>query len=328
MHSIKKLLGVTTFAALGALGSAAAAETEAADWPQKPIEIVVLNGPGGASDIFARNLARAAEPAFGQPVAVLNKPGGGGATQMSVVKSAKPDGYTIGVNTLSHFTGMKTNLAGTFSKDDFEWIALLQEDSYLFFVTADSPYQSFGDLVAAAKARSEPINFGGFGPIGSTGNIATELVTNAAGIETNWVSYKSSSDTAVAVLGGHVEVGAGNPGAIMEFLEAGRLRVLGVLANERSPILPDVPTFAEQGIDADGSWQQIRGIFAPKGVPAEIQEKIAAALKTAIEDPDYQAYQAAAGISARFMGPDEYRSHVARLDELAAEGLTAAGVMP
>jgi tripartite-type tricarboxylate transporter receptor subunit TctC len=230
------------------------------------------------------------------------------------------------VNTLSHFTAMKTNLAGTFAKDDFDWIALLQEDSYLLFVNADSPYQTFGDLVAAVKAEGGTVNVGGFGAIGSTSNIATELVTNAAGIDTNWVSYKSSSDTVVAVLGGHVPVGSGNPGPIMEFLQAGRLRVLGVLADERSPVLPEVPTFAEQGIAVDGNWTQVRGIFGPKGVPEAIQEKIAAAMKSAIEDPEYLDYQSKSGIVSKFLGPVDYRLYVDRLDGLAKDGLAAAGI--
>jgi tripartite-type tricarboxylate transporter receptor subunit TctC len=326
MFIFGQVRGFAIAAVLTGLACVAQAEESAADWPSKPIEIVVLNSPGGASDIFARHLARAAEPIFGQPVVVVNKPGGSGATQMNVVKSAKPDGYTIGVNTLSHFTALKTNLAGTFSKDDFDWISLLQEDSYLLFVNADSPYKTFGDLVSAVKAEGGAVNIGGFGAIGSTSNIATELVTNAAGIETNWISYKSSSDTVVAVLGGHVTVGSGNPGPIMEFLQAGRVRVLGVLANERSPVLPDVPTFAEQGIAVGGDWSQVRGIFAPKGVPEDIQEKIADAMKIAIQDPEYLNYQTTSGIVSKFLGPVEYRAYVDRLDTLAQEGLAAAGI--
>ncbi len=102
-----------------------------ANWPTKPIELVVLNAPGGASDVFARSLAAAAQDVFSQPVVVVNKPGGGGATQMAAIRAAAPDGHTIGVSVMTHFTAMQTNLAGTFAPDDFSWIAMLQEDSYL-----------------------------------------------------------------------------------------------------------------------------------------------------------------------------------------------------
>lgn len=307
-----------------AVGSASA--QEAAGWPDRPIELVVLNGPGGASDIFARALGRAAEPIFGQPVVVINKPGGGGATQLSVVRAAEPDGYTLGVNTLTHFTAMETNLKGIFSPGDFSWIALLQQDAYLLFVDAKSPYQTFGDLVAGAKAKGGAVTIGGFGTVGSTSNIAAQMVLGETGLTSSWVGYDATTDVVVGVLGGHIELGSGNPGPVMEFAKAGRVRILGIASAERIQVLPDVPTFAEQGYAVDTGWQQIRGLFGPAGIPAEIQEKIAAGFFKAMQDPEFQKYQTESGIIGAEMVPEAYAAYVSDMSALAEDALKKLGI--
>ncbi|EKE68314.1 tripartite tricarboxylate transporter substrate binding protein [Celeribacter baekdonensis] len=313
--------------AVGAMITVTAASAEdAAAWPTKTIEIVIPNGPGGPTDILARNLARAAEPIFGQEVVVINKPGGGGATQMTIVKAAEPDGYTLGINTLTQFTAMKTSLEGIFTIEDFDWIAMLQQDSYMLFVSEDSPYKTFGDFVDAVKASGEVPNVGGFGSIGSVSNVASELATNSAGIDINWVGYNKTSETIANVLGGHVEVGSANAGSLREFVESGRVRVIGVLADARNPALPNAPTYAEQGFDANTNWQQIRGLVAPVGVPDAIKVKLAAGLREAVNSPEFKDYEKISGVVPRFLGPDEYEAFAKTLDSLAVEGLRAAGV--
>ncbi len=325
MNTQSLLRGVTLAAGLVAAATTACAE-DAADWPSKPIEIVIPNGPGGPTDILARSIARAAEPVFGQEVIVINKPGGGGATQMTIVKAAEPDGYTLGVNTLTQFTAMKTSLEGVFTIDDFDWIAMLQQDSYMLFVSAESPYQTFDDFVAAVKKSGEVPNVGGFGSVGSVSNVASELATNAAGIDINWVSYNKTADTIANVLGGHVDVGSANAGSLREFVEAGRVRVIGVLSDQRNPALPDAPTYAEQGYDVDTDWQQIRGLIAPAGVPDEIKEKLAAGLREAVNSQEFKEYETMAGVVPRFLGPDEYEAFAKKLDALAVKGLVAVGI--
>lgn len=313
-------------AVLAVIAATTATAQGADDWPNKTIEIIIPNGPGGPTDILARNLARAAEPIFGQTVAVINKPGGGGATQMSYVKAAPADGYTLGINTLTQFTALQTNLKGVFTLADFDWIALLHQDSYMLFVSSDSPYQTFGDLVEATRASGVAPNVGGFGSIGSVSNVAAELATNAAGIDINWVGYNATGDTITSVLGGHVDVGSANAGSLREFVEAGRVRVIGVLADERNPALPDAPTYAEQGVDADTNWQQIRGVFAPAGVPDDVKEKLAAGFREAVNAPEFKDYEQTSGVVPRFMGPAEYEAFAEQLDGLAVDGLEAVGL--
>jgi putative tricarboxylic transport membrane protein len=301
----------------------AAAETK---WPAKPIELVVHVGPGGATDIFARMLAKAAEPLLGKPVVVVNKTGGTGAVQMSALKSAAPDGYTIGVHTLSHFTAMLTNLKGTFAPKDFSWICLNQFDPHVIMVRQDSPYKTLKDLVDAAKQKGGEITVGGYGSPGSVSHIGMQMFATAAGLKMSWVAYNSTPDAMSALLGSHVEASIANPGPVLQFAEAGRIRVLGVLGNERIQGFPEAPTLQEAGYNVDGNWQNLRGLYGPAGIPEEIQKKIADAFSKAMETPEFAAYEKDAGLIRKAMGPAEYREFTKTLTGLAESGLKAAGL--
>jgi len=296
-------------------------------WPSGPVSVIMHTKPGGTSDIFIRTLAKSLEPEIGRDVIVVNAPGGGGANQMSRVSSAKPDGLTLGVNTLTHFTGMQTNLKGTFAPEDFSWIASVQEDPILFFVREDSPYQSFDDVIAAAKENPESINIGGFGPIGSMQHIGMSMLENATDTKFNWIGYPSTPDIIAALLGGHVDIGVSNLGPTAEYFESGRIRGMGVLANERLAGKPDLPTFIEQGVDVDSSWIQVRGVFGPADMPMELQQKVADAFHEAMRADSYQEYARSTGVTDSWMGPAEYADFVANISDVAVEQLTAAGVL-
>ena len=320
--------GLSTFLTVATLAATSVTPAIAEDsWPNGPLEVVMHTKPGGTSDIFIRTLAKSLEPAIGQDVIVINAPGGGGANQMSRIRAAKPDGLTLGVNTLTHFTGMQTNLKGTFAPEDFSWIASVQEDPILFFVREDSPYQSFADVIAAAKENPEAINIGGFGPVGSMQHIGMSMLENATGTKFNWIGYPSTPDILAALLGGHVDIGVSNLGPTAEYFESGRIRELGVLASERLEGKPDLPTFVEQGVDVDSSWIQVRGVFGPAGMPVELQQKIADAFHEAMRAESYQEYARSTGVTDSWMGPKEYADFVANITDVAIEQLTAAGVL-
>ncbi len=318
------MLGMTCAATL-AFGLAQGAAAE--DWaPEGPVEFVLHTKPGGGVDVYARTLAKELEPIIGQTVVIVNAPGGGGATQMAKVRTAKPDGLTLGVNTVTHFTSMLTNLRGTFSTDDFEWIALSQIDPILFFVSKESDLTSVTDLVEKAKANGGEVNIGGFGPVGSMQNIGMTMLEEAAGVKFNWVAFESTPDIIAAVLGGHIDVGVSNLGPALEFFEADRLKGLGVLGEKRLGTLPEMQTFSEQGYDVDNNWLQVRGVFGPKGMPVELQQQIADAIHKAMATESYQTYARASGVEDSDFGPVEYAEFVKNLNALAEEQLSAAGL--
>ena len=313
-----------TFTATVATSGAAFAES---DWPTGPVKMIMHTKAGGSSDVFIRTLAKSLEPQIGQKVIVINSPGGGGASQMSKIRPAKPDGLTLGINTLTHFTGMLTNLKGTFSMDDFSWVGSTQEDAILLFVREDSEIKNLDDLIAKAKENGGTINIGGFGPVGSMQNIGVSMLENAAGVKFNWVGFNATPDIISALLGGHVDVGVSNLGATRSFFDANRIKGLGVLGEERLTGLPDLKTFGEQGYKVDTSWVQVRGIFGPAGIPMETQQKIADAFHEAMRSDDYQKYARAAGVTDSWMGPEKYTKFTKSVTKVAETQLKAAGVL-
>lgn len=324
--SLRNMAIGLTGAAVVAMAFAGSATAEDGWKPDGPVNFILHTKPGGGVDVFSRTLAKELEPIIGQSIVVVNAPGGGGATQMAKVRAAAPDGLTLGVNTVTHFTGMLTNLRGTFSPDDFEWIALAQIDPIMFFAAKDSKLNSMVDLVELAKKNEGQINIGGFGPVGSMQNIGMTMLEKEAGVKFNWVAFESTPDIIAAVLGGHVDVGISNLGPALEFFNAGRLKGLGVLGDRRLKTLPDMKTFGEQGYKVDTSWLQVRGIFGPKGMPMELQQQIADAIHKAMASDSYQKYARTAGVEDSDFGPKEYSNFVKRLTSVAEEQLAAAGL--
>ncbi len=297
------------------------------DWPTGNVNVILHTKPGGGTDVYIRTLAKELEPIIGQKVVVINAPGGGGATQMNKVRSAKPDGLTLAVNTVTHVTSMLTNLKGTFSLDDFSWIALSQVDPIVFFVRSDSKFNSLKDLVEAAKKNKGQINIGGFGPIGSMQSIGTAMLEDVAGVKFNWVAHKSTPDIMTGLLGGHVDVGIASLGPIVQYFESNRVKGLGVLGPKRLGTLPNVQTFDEQGYDVDEGWAQVRGVFGPKGIPMETQKKIADAIYKAMATDSYQQYARKAGVEDGDLTPEQYTKFMYNLKSTAEMQLTKAGLI-
>lgn len=324
----KKLL-VTCITALGLssmIFSASSAFAES-DWPTGPVKVILHTKAGGSSDVFMRTLAKSLEPQIGEDVVVINSPGGGGASQLAKLTSSDPDGQTLGINTLTHLTGMLTNLKGTFAKDDLSWIASTQEEAMLLFVRSDSDINDLKDMFEKTRETGEPINIGGFGPVGSMQNIGVSMLENAADTDLNWVAFNSTPDIIAALLGGHIDVGVSNLGATGSFFKAGRIKGLGVLANKRLAALPEMATFTEQGYDVDNNWVQVRGIIGPANMPMETQQKVADAFHKAMRTDEYQAFVESAGFENSWMGPEEYRNFVYSISDVAENELKQAGVI-
>lgn len=311
--------------ALLTTGLAATAQA-ADDFPGKPITILVHTGPGSSTDIFARELAMAAEPVFGQPVVVVNRPGGSGATQMSLLKEAKPDGYTVGVNTASHLTAMRTNLKGVYKWQDFAWITLNQLDPYITVVSADSPYKTLQELFDAGKKEGATLKVGGFGTVGAAHNIAFNMLADEADTPFTWVSYTGGPQAMTALLGKHIDAVNTNPGPALQFAESGRVRVLGILDDQRADSLKDTPTYKEAGYDVDTTWKQIRGIYGPKDIPMDVQEKLAEGFFKAMEAPSFQKYMAVSAQIAGDKATTEYTEFIDQMDQLGYEWLKKLGV--
>lgn len=286
-----------------------------ADFPEKPVRYVLHVSPGGATDIMARRLAVELEKVLGQPFVAENMPGGRGAAQLAQLKSAKPDGYTIGAVTSTHIGAMNQTLK-QYSVDSVDWIARLATEPYLVVVPADSPIKSMKDLVDQANAQPGSVVMAGF-VRGSGGHFAWEIMAKAAGLPSKnvrWVPYDSVGDAVTATLGKHAGAAIAYVDLVKTHVDSGALRVIGVMADERVPQVPDAPTLKEQGIEADTSWQQMRGIIGPKGMPDDVKAKLAGAVEAALKSPEMQAYFEEASLVQGFMGPEAFTEEAKRED--------------
>ncbi len=311
---------------VGVVASLPLAHAESVDqFPSKPITIVAQTAAGSSTDLFARELAQAASEVLGQPIVVTNRPGGSGAAQMAVISSSAPDGYTVGVNTASHITAMLTNLKGMYKPSDFSWITLNQIDPFVLVVNANSPYKTVNEMVKAG-IDGEKIRIGGYGSIGSAHNIAVNIFAETAKMPFTWVGYPGSGDAITAVLGNHIEAASSNPGGALPFVEGKRAKILAIANEKRIPSLPDVPTYAEAGYDVDTSWKQIRGIYGPKGIPLEIQKKLADAFFKAMQSPRFMEYMERSALVVGDLGPDKYPQFIDKMSVVAGKWLTELGL--
>jgi tripartite-type tricarboxylate transporter receptor subunit TctC len=306
----------------------AATVSASANYPDKPIRDVLHVSPGGGTDIMARTLGNALQSVLGQTLVIDNRAGGRGASQMAELRMAKPDGYTIGSVTNTHIATFHQTLR-QYTVDSVDWIAKLVAEPYLIVVRSDGPIKSLRDLVDTIKAQPGGTVIAGF-TRGSGSHIAWEMLMNAAGVPANaanWVPYDSVADGVTAVLGGHGVATVAYVDLVKDNVEAGKLRVIGVMADKPLAQFPNVPTFKDQGFNVPSAWQQWRGVIGPKGMPEPVKQQLAAAIKTALAAPDMQAYLKSGSLEYSYLGPADFTAFAHEQDTLTIEWLKKLGMM-
>ena len=238
-----------------------------ADYPEKPIEIIVHSAPGGGSDLFARSVAHImeGEGIVKQKMQVVNRTGGGGTVALNYLASKKGDPYSFMNVTTSPISALIRG-SSQLKLEDVVPIAMLMEDPNLAFTKYDSPFKDMKAVIAEAKKAPKKVNVA-IGNIGGSEHISAHRTAKAAGVEFNIVSFKSGGEAAVALLGGHVDISFGNINEQMGQIEAKKVRPLAIMTEKRVPYLPDLPTMKEEGFQA--VFSQIRGFWGPTGFPPE-----------------------------------------------------------
>lgn len=259
--------------------------TSAQAWPDKPVTIVVPFPPGGSTDTLARTLAASMQAKLGQTVIVENKAGATGTIGTAQVARAPADGQTVLVSSLGPFV-IAPHLLKSVPYDagrDLDLLTVAVQAPNVLVVPAASPYKTVADVIAAAKKSPDKLTFASSGN-GSSDHLTAELFWLQTGTSGVHVPYKGGAPAVSDLLGGQVEASFQNINAIVQHVNAGKLRALAVTGSKRSALMPSVPTLAESGVkDADVySWQ---GIAAPKGLPADVKAKLHAALLAALNDP-------------------------------------------
>jgi tripartite-type tricarboxylate transporter receptor subunit TctC len=278
----------------------------AADYPNKPIQLIVPYGAGGSTDVLARAISQVAPKHFPQPLVVVNKTGGGGIPgRVDVVKS-KADGYTLlfgygsGEDTVVPF---QRPLPYDVFKD-FEVICRMSVHSIVLAVPANSPYKTLADLVKAGKTKDYMT--ASVSTKGASVDITFLLFAKAAGIKVTTIPGSGGSDAITKLVGGHVDFGGGHPSEVLPHMKADRLRGLAVAFEKRDPSVADVPTFKEFGYDVVTAGS-VKGVAAPKGTPKEITSYLEKKFKEIADDAEFQKIMKDIGQPVMYQNAEEYK---------------------
>ena len=274
--------------ALGALALGLALSTQAqtvANYPSKPITMVVTYPPGGGADAMARLLAPKMSEALGQPVVVDNKPGAGGQIGAAVVAKAAPDGYTLMLDASSF--AVNPSLYAKLPYDSvkaFRPVGLVALFPNVVLVNAKFAPQNVADLIALAKKSKDAVSYASSGN-GSAQHLAGALFESATGVDMVHIPYKGAGIALNDVIGGQVPLFFGNLASTLQHVQSGKLRPLAVTATQRSPILPSVPTLSEVGVKGAEIYEW-NAVFVPAGTPQAIVNKVAGALQHALDSSE------------------------------------------
>ena len=301
-----------TAALLSMLAAAWAVGAPIGDYPNRPIRLIVPFAPGGGSDFMGRLIGQKLTEQMKQQVVVDNRPGAASLVGTQIAARGAPDGYTL----LLADAGFTINIA--FFKDpkydalkDFDPISVIASTPYILVVNPSLPYaKGLKDFIAAAKAQPGKIAIGSAGS-GSGTHMTGELLRLRAGINITHVPYKSVGPAMADVVAGQIQSTFSTPPTSLPLVKAGRLRILAAAAPKRSPLLPDVPTFAEFGI-SDVNVSNWYSVMSVGGTPKPVIRRLHEEIHKAIAAPDMRERLANAGLEPAPNSPEEFRAMIAR----------------
>lgn len=297
----------------------------AAGYPAKPIRIVVPTAPGGGVDTMARLVGQALTTAWGQQVLVDNRGGASGIIGAEIVARAPADGHTLLVTPTTFSTNISLFKKLPYdTRRDFVTVSLISKEPNILITHPSLPVKSVKELVALAKRRPADINFG-FGGVGSTASLSGELFKLKTGIQMTGISYKGNGPAVAALSTGEVQLMFVGLPPTLPIIKAGRLKPLAVTSQERSSILPDVPTMAEAGI-ADFDVTNWVGMLSPAGTPGAVVQKISAELAKTLASPVMKERFQFHGIVPNSSTPEEFRKFLDAEIERWGQVVKAAGL--
>ncbi|RYX91732.1 MAG: tripartite tricarboxylate transporter substrate binding protein [Comamonadaceae bacterium] len=311
--------GVLALAGLASLPAA-----QAQDYPNKPVEVMVAFQPGGGTDSLARAYAEAAKKFTTQSFVVYNKPGASGAIGLQDVVNARPDGYKVAmlfveVTILPHLGITKI------TQDDFIPIARLNADPAAITVRADSPYNTIEEFLAAAKKTGSDVKVGNAGN-GSIWHLAAASLEEKTGARFNHIPFQGAGPAVLALLGGHVDAVGVSPAEVGVHVAAGKLKVLAVMADQRSKGFENVPTLKERKIDLSiGTW---RGLGVAKGTPPDVVKALEGITAKAANEPIMKEVMDKLNLGASYADGATFKAQMVRDNESFRQLVTKLNLKP
>jgi tripartite-type tricarboxylate transporter receptor subunit TctC len=298
----------------------------AAQYPSKPIRLIVSFPPAGAADLAARTLAQPLSQALGQPIVVENRPGADGAIAADLVAKAAPDGYTLFFGTNTAMCGVPAmRKAPPYNPvTDFTPVSLVGFFGFFLFTSPTVPAQTLRELIDYARANPGKLNY-------ATGNstsvLASARLKSQERLDMVEIPYKGDAPATADLVAGRVQLMIATPGTAVPFVKEGRLRALVTLAPSRSPLLPDVPTNAEAGMPplSITPWA---AIFGPAKLPKDIVDRVARAVATVVVQPDVRSQLERYAFDARSSSPDELGAYLKDQIDVWIRTARDVGIVP
>ena len=302
-----RLLAVASSAFLLAAAFVPSAATHAAEYPTGPITLIVPFGPGGSADTVARIVGNEVSKEIGQPIIILNRSGAGGNIGYEMAARALPDGHTLVMATSP--LAVNVSLYHKLSYDpvkDFSPISLVAMQPNLLVVNPELPVKTLAELIAYAKANPGKLNFGSSG-IGTSQHLAAELFKRGAGVDIVHVPYRG--DAMIDLVAGRLQMMFETLPVSLSYAQSGQLRAIAITVDERSKMLPDVPTVSEAGLSGFVSRGWL-GVAAPAKTPKPIIDKLNAAIKKALETPSVADRLTELGLQVKRTSPSEFATFI------------------
>lgn len=314
---------VRTFAAAAFLVMAGSASAQSA-YPNRVVRIVVPTVAGGSTTMIARLVADHFSRTWGHSAIVDNRPGGNTIVGTEYVAKAAPDGYTLLVPSITHIVLPLLTQTPYDPIKDFAAISGLASQPYVMLVHPSVPVKNAKAFVALAKARPGQVDYSISGAA-SGGRLAAELFSMVAGIKLQMIPYKGGAQALTDLIGGQVQLSYQAPITVTHHIKSGRLRGLGITSEQRSQVLPDIPTMAEAGYPGTevNTWQ---AIFAPAGTPKEIVDKLSAEVRKVLGSPEVAAKLAGQGVNAYPSTPEQFTNIMKTDSAKIAKVVKAAGI--
>jgi tripartite-type tricarboxylate transporter receptor subunit TctC len=324
---MRKLLGIV-LCLNGGLGMVHSASAQpAANYPNAPVRVIVPHAPGGTSDMLSRAITQKLHERWGQPVIVDTRPGANGIVGLDLAARSAPDGYTLVIAESVTLTVNPSLNADLPFKPERDFAPITRVTSYgtLLLAHPSVPANTVKEFLDLARAKPSDLSYGSFG-IGSGGHLAMEaLKLLAGGVDITHVVYRGSAPVQTDLIAGRISstlisVSSGKP-----HMEAGKVKALGFANPTRSPLVPNVPTFAEQGVDFEATTSFV--MMAPAKVPAEIIRKINADVVAIIQNPEFtERWYTQRGLEAKTDTPEELGAYMKAQTALWAKVIKDAGI--
>jgi tripartite-type tricarboxylate transporter receptor subunit TctC len=285
-----------------------------AAYPERPITMLVAYSPGGGTDLVARALAPYIEKYLGggAKIVIVNRAGAGGEIGFAALAAAAPDGYTIGFVNTPPLVTIPIERKAQFSPQGFDYLGNIVDDPCNFSVHGESDIRSLKDLAAFAKANPGKVTVGSTG-IGSDDHLLMLMFERAAGVKMTHIPFKGSADVRTALASRQITVAAINIGEALQAAKGGLpMRNIGQASPARTNLAPELATFKEQGYNFELS--SLRGMAAPKGLPADVRAALAKAIAAAAADPEFQQLAIKFFAPLRFLSPAEFEKVVQQQD--------------